>query len=305
MKQLSISATAHALNYLPQYHADHVGLFAAHDLTVISRACDPWTGVLDDLDSGVADVALGGLWVPAMYAGSQRDLVAFAQVNDRFPKALVVRGNAATFTWSSLVDGTILAPGIGGSAPYAVTAGLLREHGVDPSSVAFLRDLSTPMYVELFESGLGDAIVLDTLTAQSMVDRGTGVIAVDYTSAVGVGPNSVYYCHRDRIDELRDRLTAFVTALDYAMREVCATPVAGLRPLLTQHWPTAGPSTLSAACVAIQESGTWDSVRIDPEGTRRWMEVLAAERMVSTAPTFDQIVTPSITAHLELSQSHR
>lgn len=70
MLTLNISATAHGLNYLPQYYADHLGLFAERGLTVTATAKDPWTGVLDDLDSGAADIALGGLWVPAMYSGT-------------------------------------------------------------------------------------------------------------------------------------------------------------------------------------------------------------------------------------------
>ena len=62
----------------------------------------------------------------------------------------------------------MLAPGIGGSAPYAFTAGLIRESGVDPASITWLRDLSTPMFVELFQAGLGDAIVLDLVTAEEL-----------------------------------------------------------------------------------------------------------------------------------------
>ena len=138
MLTLNISATAHGLNYLPQYYADHLGLFAERGLAVTATAKDPWTGVLDDLDSGAADVALGGLWVPAMYAGTPRKLSVFAQVNHQFPKALVTRTPAPDFAWSDLVGRTVLAPGIGGSAPYAFTAGLVREAGVDPASITCL-----------------------------------------------------------------------------------------------------------------------------------------------------------------------
>ena len=173
-----------------------------------ATARDPWTGVLDDLDSGAADVALGGLWVPAMYWNTPRELTVFAQVNHQFPKALVTRTRdriSRGRIWSAT---TVLAPGIGGSAPYAFTAGLIREAGVDPASITFLRDLSTPMFVELFEAGLGDAIVLDLTNAKRCSDRGTGYIVDDYTETGGLGPNSVYYCRTDRFDELSDRLVA-------------------------------------------------------------------------------------------------
>ncbi|MGH3645312.1 MAG: ABC transporter substrate-binding protein, partial [Mycobacterium sp.] len=238
MLTLNISATAHGLNYLPEYYADHLGLFADRDLLVTATAKDPWTGVLDDLDSGAADVALGGLWVPAMYAGTPRKLSVFAQVNHQFPKALVTRTPLPDFAWSDLVGQTVLAPGIGGSAPYAFTAGLVRESGVDPASITWLRDLSTPMFVELFEAGLGDAIVLDHTNAEAMQHRGTGFLANDYAVTGGLGPNSVYYCRTDRVEELLDRLVRFTSALGESMQLMKSVTVAELRPVLDAHWPT-------------------------------------------------------------------
>lgn len=300
MLQLNISATAHALNYLPQYHADREGLFAARGLTVRATARDPWTGVLDDLDSGAADVALGGLWVPAMYARGRRDLVVFAQVNHQFPKALVTRDPRADFAWSDLVGKTVLAPGIGGSAPYAFTAGLIREAGVDPSSITFLRDLSTPMFVEMFESGLGEAVVTDLVTAEVMQRKGTGCIVSDYTVTGGLGPNSVYYCRADRYAELTDRLVRFCSALQESMLLLTSVTTADLAPLLALHWPATLPQPLHAACDRMLRSHTWETVRIDAEATGRWMRILAEEKMVRSAPLFADLVDTAVVDSLSI-----
>ncbi|GAF46872.1 ABC transporter substrate-binding protein [Rhodococcus wratislaviensis] len=294
-ESLSISATAHGLNYLPEYYADHAGLFAERGLSVHATACDPWTGVLDDLDSGAADIALGGLWVPGMYWGTSRQLTVFAQLNHQFPKALVMREMPPKdFDWSHLVGKTVLAPGIGGSAPYAITAGMMRESGVDPADTTFLRDLSTPMFVELFEDGLGDAIILDITTAQTLSDRDAGIIVVDYAEVGGLGPNSVYYCRTDRLEELHDRLIRFTTALSAAMGTIKHTPVGELEPLLAEHWPAIALPTLAAACSRIQQSRTWDTVRIDPDASDRWMQILQDENMVRTAPKFADLVITDI-----------
>ncbi|MFC7755577.1 ABC transporter substrate-binding protein [Tsukamurella soli] len=250
--------------------------------------------MLDDLASGAADIALGGLWVPGMYAGTSRELVVFAQLNHRFPKALVTRDELPEFDWAALAGRTVLAPGIGGSAPYAITAGLIRAAGADPAETTFLRDLSTPMFVELFRAGLGDAIVLDMTTAQLVVEQGEGHVAVDYASAWGVGPNSVYYCRADRFEELSDRLVAFTTALSRAMDAIAQSSPEDLGPLLRQHWPSLPEAVRQRACRAIQLSGTWDTVVIEPEGVERWMGVLADERMVRSAPTFADLVCTDI-----------
>jgi NitT/TauT family transport system substrate-binding protein len=294
MLTLNISATAHGLNYLPQYYADHLGLFADRGLAVTATAKDPWTGVLDDIDSGAADVALGGLWVPAMYAGTPRKLSVFAQVNHQFPKALVTRTPGPDFTWSDLIGRTVLAPGIGGSAPYAFTAGLIRESGVDPASITWLRDLSTPMYVELFEAGLGHAIVLDHTNAEAMQHRGTGVIVDDYTVSGGLGPNSVYYCRTSRLEELSDRLVLFTSALEESMQLLKSATVDGLRPLLDEHWPTMPQEVLASACERMLNSRTWETARIDEAATERWMRILFEESMVRSVPAFDDVVDTTI-----------
>jgi ABC-type nitrate/sulfonate/bicarbonate transport system substrate-binding protein len=294
MLSLNISATAHGLNYLPEYYADHLGLFAERDLTVTATAKDPWTGVLDDLDSGAADVALGGLWVPAMYAGTPRKLSVFAQVNHQFPKALVTRTAQPAFTWSNLIGRTVLAPGIGGSAPYAFTAGLIRESGVDPTSITFLRDLSTPMFVELFEAGLGDAIVLDHTNAEAMQHNSTGFIANDYAATGGLGPNSVYYCRTDRLEELSERLVRFTSALDESMQLLKSVTVAELRPVLDAHWPALPAQVLQNASERMLSSHTWDTTRIDQSATERWMRILFEERMLRSVPAFADVVDTTI-----------
>lgn len=294
MLQLNISATSHAPNYLPQYYADSLGLFSERGLRVSATAKDPWTGVLDDLDSGAADVALGGLWVPAMYWNTPRELTVFAQVNHQFPKALVTRFPRTDFTWSELVGTTVLAPGIGGSAPYAFTAGLIREAGVDPASITFLRDLSTPMFIELFEAGLGDAIVLDLVNAEVLQDRGTGYIAEEYTETGGLGPNSVYYCRTDRFVELSDRLVAFTAALEESMHLMTSVDLADLHPLLEQHWPATPAVPLRKACARMLDSHTWDTTRIDPAATERWMRILLDEKMIGHAPSFEALVDTTI-----------
>ena len=178
---------------------------------------------------------------------------------------------------------------------------MMRESGVDSSATTFLRDLSTPMFVDLFEDGLGDAIILDITTAQTMTDRNTGHIVVEYAEVGGLGPNSVYYCRTDRFDELEERLVGFASALNAAMATVKATPVSELEPLLTEHWPHIALPTLSAACTKIQQSRTWDTVRIDADASDRWMRILEEEAMVRKAPKFDDLVTSRVVDAAELA----
>lgn len=294
MDELRVSATAHGLNYLPEYFADHAGLFAAENLRVITTPRDPWTGVLEDLDSGAADAALGGLWVPAMFFGTPRRLTVFTQLNHQFPMAVVTRQPVENFSWSWLRGRTVLAPGAGGSAPYAFTAGLMREAGVDPTATRFIRDLSTAMLVELYSAGFGDALIADLTTATTLQEKGLGQIAIEHLAAGGIMPNSVYYCRTDRLEALRTRLIAFTVAIDRAMRAIAATPVADLSALLQRHWPAVTPSTLSSVCTRIKNSKTWASVCVDPAASDRWMRMLHAEGMLASPPPYSKLIDYSI-----------
>ena len=184
----------------------------------------------------------------------------------------------------------MLAPGIGGSAPYAVTAGLIREAGVDPSGITFLRDLSTPMFVELFHAGLGDAIILDLVTALEVEATGTGRIVFRNLDSGGIMPNSVYYARVDRVDELRDRFTRFTACIDAAMTALPTTPAATIdchphHPLARQG-PRPPPRRDPADDGERPCGRPWPSI---PTASDRWMRMIAEAAMVTRAPSYSEL----------------
>lgn len=290
MDRLRIAATAHGLNYLPQYLADDAGMFARRGLEVTVVARQPWSGALDDLASDAADIVLGGLWVPAMYAGMGRDLVAVGQLNDRFPMAVVTRQSVNGFSWSWLGGQTVLVPGQDGTAPYEFTAGLIREAGEDPSATRFVRDVSNEMLNELFEHGLGDAFVTDLVTAVSLQHRGIGAISCQHADIGGKMPNSVYYVKRDRVNELRELLCRFLSAIQEAMHGLVSITASDLLGLATKEWPTIDEAVLCGATEKLLHNGTWNSVRINPSGYSRWMSMLHGAGLIKEPVPYGSLV---------------
>jgi NitT/TauT family transport system substrate-binding protein len=288
MHQLRVSATSHGQNYLPQYHAAATGGYQQRGLSVEIWDRDPWTDVLTDLTSGAADLVLGGLWVPAMYAERGLDLVALGQVNARFSKALLTREPVEDFAWSWIEGRTVLAPGAGGTAPYEFTAGLIRAAGVSPSDARFVRDLSTPMLLELFAGGLGDAIILDELTATRVALAGGGHVTYRMAGPGGVMPNSVYYTTRDRIEGLLEPTTLFLEAVQDAMDDINAG--ADVAPLLAEQWPAIPLEALTAATRELSANGTWDTVRIDADACDRWIAILRDGGLVNSEVSFGSLV---------------
>jgi NitT/TauT family transport system substrate-binding protein len=290
MDLLRISATAHGLNYLPEYYARASGGFEAAGIDVVAKARDPWTGVLDDLAAGSADLVLGGLWVPAMYADKARGLVAVGQLNARFPMALVSREPVPEFRWSWMAGHTVLVPGAGGTAPYEFTAGLMREAGVEPAATRFVRDLSTDMLVELYRHGLGDAILVDLLSATTLAADGVGVISARLAELGGPMPNSVYYTRRDRVEELHGRLVGFLAAIRGAMVELTAPDAPPPAALLHAEWPDLPAGVLVTAAAELAGNGTWTSIRIEPAACARWVSILTAARLVDQPVGYEDLV---------------
>lgn len=293
MDTLNISATANGLNYLPEYLADESGLFAEAGLTVTATAKDPWTGVIEDLESGAADLALGGLWVPAMYAGSSREFTVVCQLNHQFPMGILLREAQPGFQLSDLAGKTLIPPGAGGSAPYAFTAGLIREAGTDPSDIRWLRDMSTEMSVELFKAGLGDGMVADLVTATQLEAHGFGTIVYRHLDSGGIMPNSVYYCLSSRVEELRDRIGRFVGAIAKAMEAMPTADPTVIEGILAKRWPNANQDLLRSVQETLASSAVWQTVAIDPGATDRWTRILAEEGLVTSAPSYADLADDS------------
>lgn len=290
MDTLTISATANGLNYLPEYVADQGGLFAERDLAVTAKACDPWTGVLDDIESGEADLALGGLWVPAMYAGMPRSLSVVGQLNHMFPMTIVSRTETQPISLGQLAGAVVLAPGAGGSAPYEFTAGLIREAGFDPAATRFVRDLSTAMLIELYKGGLGDAIILDLVSAKELVAEGFGTIAFRHLEH-GVMPNSVYYGVTSHVDRLGDRVDRFMDAIAAAMVAITAGTVDSvIDDVLAARWPEKDQALLREAAGEMAAGGVWDSAVIDRDASDRWMRILSEGGLVTHTPSLDELL---------------
>lgn len=291
MKTLRISATANGINYLPEYFARENGLFAEAGLDVTAEARNPWDGVMHDLADGSADVALGGLWVPAMYSRRGREFAAFAQLNNRFPMAVVTREPVADFNWAWLAGRTVLVPGQGGTAPYEFTAGLMRKAGADPSRTRFGRDLSTAMLKELYLNGLGDAIVADPGTAAELVLGGHGHVAVSLADEGGVMPNSVYYVLRERLDELVPLLVPFARAIEDATVAVAGSTAGAHAALIEKQWPGADLAVLEQATDFLIKSGTWTGVAIDAAAVESWTGILHDAGLTVDRIAYSDIVT--------------
>ena len=197
---------------------------------------------------------------------------------------------------SWLTGRTVLVPGVGGTAPYEFTAGLLREAGLRPGDTKFVRDLSTELLVDLFESGLGDAMVADLATTTGLQHRGHGVMSFQHADVSGPMPNSVYYTRRDRLEELRPAAVNFLSAIHQGMAKVTASTVPELEPVLAERWPDLDPAVRAEATRILIGNRTWEGIQIDEAGCTRWTSMLDDAGLIAHPAPFASLVDASVAA---------
>ncbi|MBV9131405.1 MAG: ABC transporter substrate-binding protein [Chloroflexi bacterium] len=285
-----ISATGSSANYLPEYVARELGFMADEGIEVDSWVPNPWTGVLQDIDSSAAEAALGGIWVPAMLFNRVHNYRVFAQLNARFPMALLGREVLQPFDWHLLEEKVVLVPGSGGVAPFQFLAGLLREHGIRLPSITFVHDLSGDLLARMFDGGTGDFLLLDELTATSLARRGVGHVVAHLAETGGPMPNSVYYAPSTLL-EREDRLAwRFTNALRRAMAWLADHPARDLEDLLHRRWPDVELDIAVEVVDGFRRSGVWTGVLVQPTAYMRWQNMLIAGGVIAAPVSYSALV---------------
>ncbi|RUM98105.1 ABC transporter substrate-binding protein [Pseudaminobacter arsenicus] len=290
MDQFRVSATGHSLNYLPEYLANSEGIFAKHGLSVSVSVPQPWPKVLEDINSGQAHAALGGIWVPSMYFRRVENYMAFAQISERCPLSILGR-KPGNFTLNNLEGATVLVAGGTGPSPFLFLSGLMAEAGVDRNRVRIVHDLTTPMLVELFMGGMGDYLAVDPLTAGRLVEDRRAVL-VGCLSEIGAAvPWSVYYTLPDRLAREAEFFVRFSMAIDESMALLRSAPINEVSSLLSRLWPSASSSVLTTVATRFQANGMWATgSRIQPGPFDRWQGMIADHGLVERPLAMAEIV---------------
>jgi len=154
--------------------AIHGGHFADEGLEIELATAELGAGTVDALRNGHADIALSGLMrsFELLDRGASR-LVHFAGANDRNGFFLLSREARPGFGWSDLVGRTVISFG-GAPTPWLCMQAVLRRHGVEPTQVTFLRDLSTLDAVAAFRARKADFIEHGPPVVDQLIADGTG-----------------------------------------------------------------------------------------------------------------------------------
>lgn len=295
LQRFHVTATGHSLNYLPEYIAQRHGFFAAQGLDVTVSVPQPWDRVLDDLADGSADAALGGIWVPSMYHNRGYNYTAFAQVANRAPLAIVSRKTPSNtpFRLSDTIGRTVMMKGSNGASVGLFFKMLLRENNLDPKAVNYVQDLDGAMLSRLFIGGMGDYLVIDYLSARTLVSKYPEKVQIAHAAVSDGGdiPWSVYYRPTSSITtDILDQQERFCTALQQGMDWVLSHDAAEFADELVEIFPKASRETLVELTNVFRRNRMWTSVVVDRGGFGRWQKGISDGFLVERPLGYETIV---------------
>lgn len=294
LQRFHITATGHSLNYLPEYIAQRHGFFHDQGLQISVSVPQPWDKVLDDLADGSAEAALGGIWVPSMYRDRSCNYTTFAQVANRAPLAIVSRkGSPHSFRLSDTIGRTVLMKGSNGASVGLFFKMLLRENGIDPKTVNYIQDLDGAMLSKLFVGGMGDYLVIDYLSARTLVSTYPSAIQIALGTVTDAGdvPWSVYYCPSSTITpDVLDAQERFCIALAQGINWVLEHDAEDFADELQEIFPKASRQNLVDLTNIFRSNRMWTTPVVDRDGFKRWQKGIADGFLVEQPLEYEAIV---------------
>src|SRR3989441_2342537 len=251
--------------------AIHGGHFADEGLEIELATAELGAGTVDALRNGHADIALSGLMrsFELLDRGASR-LVHFAGANDRNGFFLLSREARPGFGWSDLVGRTVISFG-GAPTPWLCMQAVLRRHGVEPTRVTFLRDLSTPDAVAAFRARKADFIEHGPPVVDQLIADGAGHLVASMGEATGPVPFSSFMATPQMLRRERDVFVRFARGLCRAQRWMSAATAAETAAVIAPAFAEIDAGIRVRAVERYLRQSTWVG---DPVLTRAGFEAL-------------------------------
>ncbi len=275
--------------------AIHGGHFADEGLEIELATAELGAGTVDALRNGHADIALSGLMrsFELLDRGASR-LVHFAGANDRNGFFLLSREARPGFGWSDLVGRTVISFG-GAPTPWLCMQAVLRRHGVEPTRVTFLRDLSTPDAVAAFRARKADFIEHGPPVVDQLIADGAGHLVASMGEATGPVPFSSFMATPETLAGNRDVLVSFVRGLYRAQRWMASSGATEIAAVIAPAFGDIDPRIRVAAVDRYLRQSTWAR---DPVLTRTGFDalqaILLAGGFIKRSHRFEELVDTDI-----------
>lgn len=296
LTKVRLNEVAHSIFYAPQYVAIELGYFEEEgidlELTTGFGADKTMTAVLTD----AADIGFMGSesTIYTYVEGADDYPVNFAQLTQRAGNFLVSRTPIENFSWSDVMNTTVLG-GRAGGMPQMIFEYILKKNGINPETdLDIVQNIDFGLTAGAFSSGKGDFTVEFEPGATSLELEGTGYVVASLGIDSGYVPYTAYSAKKSYINENPEIIQGFIRAIEKGMDYVATHTPEEIAKVIAPQFKDTDVTTIAIIVDRYKSQDTWKTdTTFEKEAFDLLVDILMdAGELDKRVPYEDLVVVP-------------
>lgn len=296
LAKVRLNEVAHSIFYAPQYVAIELGYFEEEgidlELTTGFGADKTMTALLTD----AADIGFMGSesTIYTYVEGADDYPVNFAQLTQRAGNFLVSRTPIDDFSWSDVMNTTVLG-GRAGGMPQMIFEYILKKNGIDPKTdLEIVQNIDFGLTAGAFSSGKGDFTVEFEPGATNLELEGTGYVVASLGIDSGYVPYTAYSAKKSYITENPEIIQGFIRAIEKGMDYVATHTPEEIAKVIAPQFKDTDVATIAIIVERYKNQDTWKTdTTFEKEAFELLVDILMdAGELDKKVPYEDLVVVP-------------
>ena len=296
LTKVRLNEVAHSIFYAPQYVAIELGYFEEEgidlELTTGFGADKTMTAVLTD----AADIGFMGSesTIYTYVEGADDYPVNFAQLTQRAGNFLVSRTPIENFSWSDVMNTTVLG-GRAGGMPQMIFEYILKKNGIDPKTdLEIVQNIDFGLTAGAFSSGKGDFTVEFEPGATNLELEGTGYVVASLGIDSGYVPYTAYSAKKSYISDNPEIIQGFIRAIEKGMEYVDTHTPEEIAAVIAPQFKDTDEATIAIIVDRYKSQDTWKTdTTFEKEAFDLLVDILMdAGELDRKVPYEDLVVVP-------------
>ncbi len=280
MIEIRITALRHSAFYSPLLATIAGGFLQEEGLEPVYQPATPDMSVEEALRNGEFHISQSAVATSfaALEAGTECDIVHFAQINERDGFFIAGRKPETDFQWQSLVGKQVLVDHF--FQPLAMLRYALYKQGIDFDALKVIDAGDVTAIDRAFRNGQGDYVHQQGPASQQLEYDGIGYPVAAVADAVGPVAFSSLCATREWLGT--NMAAAFMRAYTKGRQFVIESPAEEIARLEQHFFPQIEPSVLTETILAYQLLGCWTpETRISRESYERLLDVFLHSGLIT------------------------
>ena len=220
--------------------------------------------------------------------------VNFAQLTQRAGNFLVSRTPIEDFSWSDVMNTTVLG-GRAGGMPQMIFEYILKKNGINPKTdLDIVQNIDFGLTAGAFSSGKGDFTVEFEPGATSLELEGTGYVIASLGIDSGYVPYTAYSAKKSYINENPEIIQGFIRAIEKGMDYVATHTSEEIAKVIAPQFKDTDVTTITIIVDRYKSQDTWKTdTTFEKEAFDLLVDILMdAGELDKRVPYEDLVVVP-------------